>query len=47
MSNPQTLLQVKDLDVQFQTNDGPVYAVNQLNFELGRGETLGIVRESG
>ena len=47
MSNTQPLLQVKDLDVQFQTNDGPVYAVNQLNFELGRGETLGIVGESG
>ena len=47
MATTQTLLQVKDLDVQFQTNDGPVYAVNQLNFELGRGETLGIVGESG
>ncbi|MDP2367925.1 oligopeptide/dipeptide ABC transporter ATP-binding protein [Rhodoferax sp.] len=47
MSNPQTLLQVQDLDVRFQTNDGPVYAVNKLNFELGRGETLGIVGESG
>ncbi|MBK9234891.1 MAG: oligopeptide ABC transporter ATP-binding protein OppD [Rhodoferax sp.] len=47
MSNTPTLLQVKNLDVRFQTNDGPVYAVNQLNFELGRGETLGIVGESG
>jgi oligopeptide transport system ATP-binding protein len=47
MSPTPTLLQVKDLDVQFQTNDGQVYAVNRLNFELGRGETLGIVGESG
>jgi len=47
MSNPTQLLQVKDLDVRFQTNDGQVYAVNRLNFELGRGETLGIVGESG
>jgi oligopeptide transport system ATP-binding protein len=41
------LLQVKNLGVQFTTNDGLVYAVNGLNFELGRGETLGIVGESG
>ena len=27
MSTTPTLLQVKDLDVQFQTNDGLVYAV--------------------
>ncbi len=47
MSSTPTLLQVKDLDVHFQTNDGLVYAVNKLNFELGRGETLGIVGESG
>ena len=47
MSNATPLLQVKDLRVQFQTNDGPVFAVNNLNFSLGRGETLGIVGESG
>jgi oligopeptide transport system ATP-binding protein len=47
MTTSNKLLQVKDLSVQFQTNDGAVYAVNHLNFELGRGETLGIVGESG
>jgi len=47
MTTSSKLLQVKDLSVQFQTNDGLVYAVNKLNFELGRGETLGIVGESG
>ena len=41
------LLRVQDLSVQFKTNDGLVYAVNNLNFELGRGQTLGIVGESG
>jgi oligopeptide transport system ATP-binding protein len=41
------VLQVKDLSVQFRTNDGAVYAVNQVSFELGRGQTLGIVGESG
>ena len=41
------LLQVHNLQVQFATNDGPVYAVNGLSFAMQRGETLGIVGESG
>ena len=41
------VLEVKDLSVQFRTNDGAVYAVNDVSFELGRGQTLGIVGESG
>jgi oligopeptide transport system ATP-binding protein len=41
------VLAVKDLSVRFSTNDGAVYAVNQISFELGRGQTLGIVGESG
>jgi oligopeptide transport system ATP-binding protein len=42
-----SLLQVKNLGVQFQTHDGLVYAVNGINFELEKGQTLGIVGESG
>ena len=41
------LLEVKDLDVSFATQDGTVYAVNGLSFSLGKGQTLGIVGESG
>ena len=41
------VLEVRDLCVRFATNDGPVYAVNDVAFELGRGQTLGIVGESG
>ena len=37
------VLEVRDLSVRFQTSDGPVYAVNQVGFALGRGRTLGIV----
>ncbi|CAM3960147.1 Oligopeptide transport ATP-binding protein OppD [Vibrio aerogenes CECT 7868] len=41
------LLEVKDLRVEFTTPDGIVTAVNDLNFALNQGETLGIVGESG
>lgn len=41
------LLEVKDLAVQFTTHDGIVTAVNNLNFSLRAGETLGLVGESG
>jgi oligopeptide transport system ATP-binding protein len=42
-----SLIEVKNLGVQFQTQDGLVYAVNGINFSLDRGQTLGIVGESG
>lgn len=45
MSN--TLLTVKDLSVRFTTPEGIVTAVDQLNFSISVGETLGIVGESG
>jgi len=41
------LLDVKNLYVRFKTPDGVVTAVNDLNFTLNAGSTLGIVGESG
>jgi len=42
-----TLLDVKDLTVEFATRRGIVQAVKQVNVSLAKGETLGIVGESG
>lgn len=42
-----TLLEVRDLRVQFSTDDGVVEAVDGVSFSVGRGETLAVVGESG
>ena len=47
LSNTKNLLEVNNLRVNFRTPDGFVTAVNDLNFTLAQGETLGIVGESG
>jgi peptide/nickel transport system ATP-binding protein len=41
------LLDVRDLSVSFETNGGPVQAVDGVSFGLERGEVLAIVGESG
>ena len=42
-----SLLQINNLSVTFDGEDGPVHAVNNLSLSIDRGETLGIVGESG
>ncbi|PEE40698.1 ABC transporter ATP-binding protein [Bacillus pseudomycoides] len=43
----KTLLEVKDLQVSFDTHAGEVQAVRGVTFDLKKGETLAIVGESG
>ena len=44
---PAAMLEVRDLRIHFQTDDGLVKSVDGVSFTVERGRTLGIVGESG
>ena len=44
---PQPMLKIENLKVHFDTDDGVLYAVDGVNLHIDRGETLGVVGESG
>ena len=45
--NRETVIQVKDLQVTFGTGRKKFVAVDNVNFEIYRGETFSLVGESG
>lgn len=48
MSNEKkSFLSVKNLTVEYRSQGADVHAVNSVSFELGEGETLGLVGETG
>ena len=45
--NGDLMLDVRDLTIHYETDSGVVHAVEGLNLQLGRGESLGFVGETG
>ncbi len=44
---PETILEIKDLETHFITDDGVIPAVDKFSIRINEGEVLGIVGESG
>ena len=47
MSEHDTILEIKDLKVNIRIDEGTLTAVRGVDFEIRKGETLGLVGESG
>ena len=43
----EKILEIRDLDISFQTTAGMVHAIRGVNLDLYKGETVAIVGESG
>lgn len=46
-TTPRNLLEIRDLTIDFNTDEGLVRAVNQVNLDIRPGEVMGLVGESG
>jgi ABC-type dipeptide/oligopeptide/nickel transport system ATPase component len=43
----EPVLELKDLRTEFDTRNGTITAVDEVSYSVGKGETLGVVGESG
>ena len=43
----EKFLEVKNLSVQYETDEDTVYAINDVNFSIEKGQTVGLVGETG
>ncbi|WP_170433127.1 ABC transporter ATP-binding protein [Ruegeria arenilitoris] len=46
-SNTQPVIEAKNLDLTFQTNDGPVHALKDVNLAVDKGEFVSFIGPSG
>ena len=47
MAQKEELLRIQDLEIQYVTQERTVHAVNHVSLSLNRGETMGLVGETG
>ena len=47
MSEKENLISIRDLTIHYFTDDGVVKAVNGIDLDIAKGETLGLVGETG
>jgi NitT/TauT family transport system ATP-binding protein len=47
LENAQTVIDIKDLSLVFETNDGPVHALSNINLGIKRGEFVSFIGPSG
>src|SRR3954470_18964575 len=43
----ESIIQVRNLSVEFRTDEGVIKAVKNISFDIPRGKTVGLVGESG
>ena len=46
-TRPDVILSIQDLVASFDSDQGWTTVLDRISFDLGRGETLGVVGESG
>ncbi|WP_420407109.1 ABC transporter ATP-binding protein [Hoeflea sp.] len=44
---PETVISAQNLDLTFQTNDGPVHALKNINLDIAEGEFISLIGPSG
>ena len=45
--NEKTVIEAKNLDLTFETNDGPVRALKGVNLNIGKGDFVSFIGPSG
>ena len=43
----ENILEIKNLTIEYVTEEGTIHAVNDVSLNIGKGRTLGLVGETG